>query len=58
MFLTLLTHQHHLVEYYLTMTKIAMEILQVIVCTLGVMHNVNVGHTESLMLSMVFSLAV
>ena len=50
MFLTLLSHQHHLVEYYLTMTKIALEISQVITCTLGVMYNVNVRHTESLML--------
>ena len=50
MFLTLLSHQHHLVEYYLTMTKIALEIFQVITCTLGVMYNVNVRHTESLML--------
>ena len=48
-FLTLLTHQHRLVEYYLTTTKKALEIFQVITCTLGVTHNVNVRHIESLM---------
>ena len=45
-FLTLLTHQHHLVEYYLTITKIALEIFEVITCTLGETYNVNVRHTE------------
>ena len=50
MFLTLLSHQHHLVEYSLTVTKTALEIFQVITCTLGVMYNVNVRHAESLIL--------
>ena len=58
MFLTLLTHQHHIVEYYLTVTKTALEIFQVITCTLEVTCNINVGHTESLMINMVVSLAV
>ena len=53
-FLTLLTHQHHLVEFYLTMTKMALEIFQVITCLLGVTYNANVR----LMLNMVVSLAV
>ena len=35
----------------------ALEIFQVIACTLGVTYNVNVWHTESLMLNMVVSLA-
>ena len=56
--LTLLTHQHHLAEYYLTVTKVALEIFQVITCTLGVTYNVNVRHTESLMKNLVVSLAV
>ena len=58
MVLTLLTHQHHIVEYYLTVTKTALEIFQVITCTLEVTCNINVGHTESLMINMVVSLAV
>ena len=58
MFLTLLTHQHHIVEYYLKVTKMALEIFQVITCTLEVAYNVNVGHTESLMVNMVVSLVV
>ena len=58
MVLTLLTHQHHIVEYYLTVTKTALEIFQVIICTLEVTCNINVGHTESLMINMVVSLAV
>ena len=57
-FLTLLAHQHHLVEYYLKMTKIALKIFQVITCTLGVTYNVNVRHPESLMINVVVSLAV
>ena len=56
--LMLLTHQHHLAKFYLTMTKMALEIFQVITCTLGMTYNVNVKHTESLMLNMVVSLAV
>ena len=58
MVLTLLTHQHHIVEYYLTVTKTALEIFQVITCALEVTCNINVGHTESLMINMVVSLAV
>ena len=58
LFLTLLTHQYHLVEYFLTVTKIALEIFQVITCTLGVTYNVNVRHTESFMINLVVSLAV
>ena len=58
MFLTLLTHQHHIVEYYVKVTKMALEIFQVITCTLEVTYNVNVGHTESLMINMVVSLVV
>ena len=57
-FLPILTQQHHLIEYYLTVTKIALEIFQIITCTLGVTYNVNVRHTESLMINMVVSLAV
>ena len=57
-FLTLLTHQHHLAEYYLTVTRIALKVFQVITCTLGVTYNVNVRHTESLMINVVVSLAV
>ena len=53
-FLTLLTHQHHLVEFYLTMAKMALEIFQVITCSLGVTYNANIR----LMLNMVVSLAV
>ena len=40
---TLLTHQHCLIEFYLTMAK------TVITCSLGVTYNVNVRHTKSLM---------
>ena len=58
MFLTLLTHQHHIVEYYLTVTKMVLEVLQVITCMFEVTYNVNVRHTESLMINMVVSLAV
>ena len=59
MSLTLLTHQHDLAEYYLTATKIAsILIFQVITCTFGVTYNVNVKHTEWLMINMVVSLAV
>ena len=47
---TLLTHQHDLIEFYLTMAKTALEISQVITCSLGVTYNVNVRHTKSLML--------
>ena len=36
----LLLHQHHLVEFYLTMVKTALEIFQVITCSLVVMYNV------------------
>ena len=57
-FLTLLTHQHHLAEYYLTVTKIALEIFQIKFWTLGLTYNVNVRHTKSLMINMVVSLAV
>ena len=58
-FLTLLAHQQHLVEYYLTMTKIALKIFEVIItCLLGVTHNVNVRHPESLITNIVYSLAV
>ena len=57
-FLTLPTHQHFFVEYYLTVTKIALGILQIITCTFGVTYNVNVRHTESLMINMVVFLAV
>ena len=57
-FLTLLTHQHHLVEYYFTVTKIALEIFQIITCTLGVTYNVNVRYNESLMINMMVSLAL
>ena len=58
-FLTLLAHQQHLVEYYLTMTKIALKIFEVIItCLLGVTYNVHVRHTESFMINMVVSLAV
>ena len=57
-FLTLLKHQHHIVEYYLTVTKMALEIFQVITCMLEVTYNVNVRHTESLMINMVVSLTV
>ena len=57
-FLTLLTHHHHLGEYCLTVAKIALEIFQVITCTLGVTYNVNVRHTESLMKNLVVLLAV
>ena len=57
-FLTLLTHQHHLAEYYLTVTKVALEIFQIKFWTLGVTYNVNVRHTKSLMINMVVSLAV
>ena len=56
-FLTRLTCQHHLIEFYLAMTNMASEIFQKITCTLGVMYNVNVRHIESLM-HMVVSLAV
>ena len=56
--LTLLTHQHHLAQYYLTVTKISLEIFQVITCTLGVTYNVNVRHIESLIINVVISLAV
>ena len=35
-FLPFLTQQYHLVEYYLTVTKIVLEIFQIITCTLGV----------------------
>ena len=58
MVLTLLTHQHNIVEYYLTVTKTALEIFQVITCTFEVTCNINVGHTESLMINVVVSLAV
>ena len=57
-FLTLLTHQHHLVELYLTMTNMSSDIFEKITCTLGVTYNVNIKHTEPLMLNMVVSLAV
>ena len=56
-FLTLLTHQHHLVEFYLAMAKMTLVIFQVITCTLGVTYNLNVRHTESLVLNMVVFLA-
>ena len=56
-FLTRLTCQNHLVEFYLAMTNMALEIFQKITCTLGVMYNVNVRYIESLM-HMVVSLAV
>ena len=39
LFLTLLTHQHHLAEFYLTMPKIELEIFQKTTCTLGVTYN-------------------
>ena len=54
-FLMLLTHQYHLVKFDLTMAKVALEIIQVITCTLGVTYKVNVRDTESLMLNMVVS---
>ena len=56
MFLALLTHQHHLVEYYLTVTKIASEIFQVITWRLEVTYNVNLRPTGSLMIDMVVPL--
>ena len=55
LFLTLLTHQHHLVEFYWTMAKTALKIFQVITCSLGVTDNVNVRHTKSLAVSIVVS---
>ena len=58
MFFMLLTHQHHLVEYYLTITKIALEVFQVITCTLGETYKENVRHTEPLILNLAISLAV
>ena len=57
-FLALLTHQHHIVEYYLTVTKMALEIFQVITCPLELTYNVNVRHTESWIINTVVSLAV
>ena len=57
-FLTFLTDQHPLVEYYLTVTKIALEIFQVMTRMLGVTYNVNVRHTKSLMINLVVSLTV
>ena len=58
LFLTLLTHQHHFVEFYLTKTKTALETFQVITCSLGVTYNVNVRHTKSMMLNTVVSHAI
>ena len=55
-FLTRVTCQHHLVEFYLAMTNMILEIFQKITCTLGVTYNVNVRYIESLM-HMVVSLA-
>ena len=54
----LLTHQYHLVEFSLIITKMGLEIIQVITCTHGVTYNVNVGHTQSLMLNKVVSFTV
>ena len=47
LFLTLLTHQHHHVEFYLAMTNMASEIFQKITCMLGVMYNVIVVHISN-----------
>ena len=55
LFLTVLTHQHHLVESYLIMAKTALEISQVITSSLGVTYNINVRHTKLLMLNTVLS---
>ena len=41
-FLTRLTCQHHLVEFYLAMTNMASEIFHKITSTLGVMYNVKI----------------
>ena len=54
----LLTHQYHLVKFDLTMEKMALEIIQVVTCTLGVTYKVNLRDTESLMFNMVVSPAV
>ena len=40
------------------MTKMALEIVQVITYTLGGVHNVNVRHNNSLMLNMLVSIVV
>ena len=58
LFLTLLTHQHHFVEFDLTMAKTALQIFQVKTCLLGVTYNVNVSHSISLILNTVVSHAV
>ena len=58
LFLTLLTHQNHFVEFYLTMAKTALQIFQVKTCVLGVTYNVNVRHSISLILNTVVSHAV
>ena len=47
LFLTLLTHQHHHVEFYLAMTNMASEIFQKITCMLGVMYNVIVVYISN-----------
>ena len=57
-FLTLLTHEHHLVEFYLAIAKTAFEIFQVITCSLGMTYNVNLRHTKSMMLNIVVFHAV
>ena len=57
-FLTLLTHQHHLVEFYFKSGKMALEFFQVITCAFGVTHDANIRYIKPLMLNMVVSLAV
>ena len=57
-FLTPLTHQHHLVEFYLRMKKMALGIFQLITCAFGMTYNANVRYIKPLMLNMVVSLAV
>ena len=53
-----LMHQHHLVEFYLTMAKKVFEVFQVVSCSIRVTYNVNVRHTKSLMLNINVSHAV
>ena len=57
-FLTPLTHQHHLVEFYLRMKKMALGIFQLITCAFGMTYNANVRYIKPLMLNMVVYLAV